>query len=335
MLYRQLVVLFGAFFSNAFFYPLAVASEPADNINPLRAESDALTSQPNADVAIAAGQCWIYGQIKPRPVEQKVEVTLKDSHYTIQVTPAEIRQGFKQVVTREGTVTYRIEPPTYKTVLEKVLVRPEVTRFVVVPAVYETREKNITVEEAQITIERCRAAGTRYARNTNAIAFCAQELPAKQEVVQIQELVQPESTQVEIEPAEYKTVVRKVIDQPARVVEVALNPQVTIVPVEEVVAPSQTHQLEIPAVTQEMQVTTFEGEPRMVMRKAVCNDEITPTLITNLQEQLHRHGYQAGPVDGLLGKYTLEALSDYQVDNGLAVGAVTYESLEHLGVAGR
>ncbi|MGZ5000315.1 MAG: peptidoglycan-binding domain-containing protein [Methylomonas sp.] len=294
-----------------------------------------MTSQPNADVAIAAGQCWIYGQIKPRPVEQTIEVTLKDSRTTIHATPAEIRQGFKQVVTREGTVTYRIEPPTYKQVLEKVLVRPEVTRYVVVPAIYEKREKNITVEEAKTVMERCRAAGTRYGRNTGAIAFCARELPAKQEVVSVQELVQPERTEVVTEPAEYNYVVRKVVDKPARVVEVILQPEVMDVPVEEVVTPSQTRQAEIPAVTQEMQVTTFEGEPRMVMRRAVCNDDITPSLITNLQEQLHQHGYQAGPVDGLLGQHTLDALSHYQVDNGLAVGAITYESLEHLGIAGR
>lgn len=335
MHYRQLVVLCGAFFSSALYYHPAAASEPAGNLNPLQAESGAVSPTPNADVAITAGQCWIYGQIKPRPVEQTIEVTLKDSHTTIHVTSAEIRQGFKQVVTREGTVTYRIEPPTYKQVLEKVLVRPEVKRYEVVPAVYELREKNITVEEAKTVMERCRAAGTRYGRNTDAIAFCARELPAKQKAVLVQELVKPETTQVKIEPAQYNYVIRKVVDQPARVVEVTLEPEVMDVPVEEVVAPSQTHQTEIAAVTQEMQVTTFEGDPRMVMRRAMCNDDITPTLVTNLQEQLHRRGYQAGPVDGLLGKYTLEALSDYQVDNGLAVGAVTYESLELLGVVGR
>ena len=335
MHYRQFVVLGGALFSSVLYYHHAVASEPAGNLNPLQAESGALSSQPSTDVAIAAGQCWIYGQIKPRPIEQTVEVTLKDSHTTIHVTPAEIRRGFKQVITREGTVTYRIEPPTYKDELVNVMVRPEVTRFKVVPAVYEAREKYITVQEAKTVMERCRAAGTRYARNANAIAFCARELPAKQKVVLVQELVQPESTQVEIEPAQYNYVVRKVIDQPARVVEVTLDPQVMNVPVEEVVVPSQTYQTEVAAVTQAMQVTTFDGEPRMVMRRSVCNDDITPILVTNLQEQLHRHGYQAGPVDGLLGKYTLDALSDYQVDNGLAVGAITYESLEHLGVVGR
>ncbi len=335
MHYRQFVVLCGAFFSSALSYDVAVASEPAGNLNPLQAESSAPTSRPDADVAITPGQCWIYGQIKPRPVEQTIEVTLKDSHTTIHVTPAEIRRGFKQVVTREGTVTYRIEPPTYKDVMVRVLVRPEVTRFVVVPAVYELREKTITVEEAKTVMERCRAAGTRYRRNTDAIAFCARELPAKQKVMTVQDLVQPESTKVEIEPAQYNYVIRKEVDKPARVVEVTLDPQVMNVPVEEVVAPSQTHQTEVAAVTQEMHVTTFKGEPRMVMRRAVCDDDITPTLVMSLQEQLHQHGYQTGPVDGLLGKYTLEALSDYQVDNGLAVGAVTYESLEHLGVVSR
>lgn len=332
--YRYFVAL-GACIASALSFPLAVASEADGNAvpSPVALATKGKQVQTDAEEPILPGQCWIQGQIKPRPVTQTLEVVLKDSHTLIQVTPAEIRRGYKQVVTRDGTITYRIEPPTYKEVLDKVLVRPEVKRYVVVPAVYETRQKEVVVEEAKTVMDRCRAGGTRYAK-TDAIAYCVRELPAKQETVTVQELVQPEGLQEEIEPAQYQYVVRRVVDKPARVVQVTLSPEMVDIPVEEVAVPSQTHQMEVPAQTKDLQVTSYEGEPRLVMRKALCDYEMTPPLIASLQEQLLQRGYHTGAVDGLLGKNTLEALSDYQVDHGLAVGAMTYESLQHLGIPG-
>lgn len=315
--------------------PMVWASDAVGHHSAAIAPSTSFVNLPNADVAVAPGQCWIYGQIKPRAVEQTLDITVKDAHTTIQVTPAEIRRGYKQVVTREGTLTYRIEPPIYKAVREQVLVRPEVTRFVVTPALYASRPKAITVQEAKTVLERCRAGGTRHDRHQAATALCAREDAAKQEVVQVQELIEPESTRVEIEPAEYQTVTRQVVEQPARVVEVTLEPQVASIAVEDVMTPSQTRQVEVPAETQAMAVTTYEGEPRMVMRRALCDADITQDLIFSLQTQLHQRGYQTGAIDGLLGERTLQALRDYQVDTGLAVGAVTVESLEHLGIRGR
>ena len=54
--------------------------------------------------------------------------------------------------------------------------------------------------------------------------------------------------------------------------------------------------------------------------------------VKELQRYLVQRGYQAGRVDGLLGKQTIAALTEYQAANGLAVGALTFESLKHLGI---
>jgi peptidoglycan hydrolase-like protein with peptidoglycan-binding domain len=54
--------------------------------------------------------------------------------------------------------------------------------------------------------------------------------------------------------------------------------------------------------------------------------------VKELQQYLVQRGYQAGRVDGLLGKQTIAALTEYQAANGLAVGALTFESLKHLGI---
>lgn len=294
------------------------------------AQADLAMEQPiqvpsPTDLEVNAGECWVYGQIKPRAVEKTVAVTVKDSHTTIEVTPAEIKRGYKRVVTREGTVTYRLQPATYKRVSEQVLVRPETTRFVKVPAVYEQRQKRVVIEEARTVIEQCNSFG-------GTAAFCAKEVPAKEEWVNVQVLVQPEQSKVEVVPAKYETVTKWVIDQPARVVEVSLAPKLEDVPVDEVVKPASANPRQVPAQTRQMQMKSYQGKPKMVMRQAVCNGDLNTTLIMTLQDKLNQNGYNPGPVDGMLGEKTINALQAFQGESGLAVGAVTFESLDALGV---
>lgn len=298
-----------------------------------RGQVTGLSSSPApAEHGIEAGQCWVYAQVKPRPVQRSLEIVVKDSVNKISVTPAQLRDGFTQVVTREGTKTYRIEPPTYKEVSEQVMVRPEVTRYVVVPAVYEEREETVTLEEAKTVLDTCRTAGTRYAQNTGVMAFCAREVPAKQEVIKVKELVEPETVQAEIEPAEYKTITRWVVDTPAQAIEEAIDPELIELATAEMIKPVQATQVILPEVKKEMQVTRFEGTARIVSRQAVCDSDITAELITKVQYSLARRGFSPGRVDGLLGTRTLGGLTAFQEANGLAVGALTLESLAALEV---
>src|SRR6478736_2066825 len=61
----------------------------------------------------------------------------------------------------------------------------------------------------------------------------------------------------------------------------------------------------------------------------------TPDRVTvDVQEQLARAGYYDGPIDGVLGPMTREAIAAYQVDNGLAVtSAIDEPTLATLGIA--
>jgi hypothetical protein len=61
----------------------------------------------------------------------------------------------------------------------------------------------------------------------------------------------------------------------------------------------------------------------------------TPDRVTvDVQEQLARAGYYDGPIDGVLGPMTLEAIAAFQADNGLAVtSAIDEPTLATLGLA--
>jgi len=57
-------------------------------------------------------------------------------------------------------------------------------------------------------------------------------------------------------------------------------------------------------------------------------------VIVDVQEQLQRVGYYDGPVDGVLGPMTREAIAAFQADNGLSVTSVIDEpTLSTLGIS--
>jgi hypothetical protein len=57
-------------------------------------------------------------------------------------------------------------------------------------------------------------------------------------------------------------------------------------------------------------------------------------VIVNVQIQLQRDGYYAGPADGILGPQTRQALAAFQAENGLAItSAVDRPTLATLGLA--
>jgi hypothetical protein len=62
---------------------------------------------------------------------------------------------------------------------------------------------------------------------------------------------------------------------------------------------------------------------------------LTPDQVTvDVQSQLQRAGYYNGPIDGVLGPMTQEAIAAFQADNGLAVTASIDEpTLATLGIA--
>src|SRR5882724_112208 len=61
----------------------------------------------------------------------------------------------------------------------------------------------------------------------------------------------------------------------------------------------------------------------------------TPDRVTvDVQEQLARAGYYDGPIDGVLGPTTREAIAAFQADNGLAItSAIDEPTLATLGIA--
>jgi len=67
--------------------------------------------------------------------------------------------------------------------------------------------------------------------------------------------------------------------------------------------------------------------------KALDVVKTTSTQVRKIQQALLDAGFNPGPVDGMIGSKTMAALESFQKQKGLAVGQITKETLQALGVA--
>jgi peptidoglycan hydrolase-like protein with peptidoglycan-binding domain len=56
-------------------------------------------------------------------------------------------------------------------------------------------------------------------------------------------------------------------------------------------------------------------------------------IVQRIQTALDGKGFNPGPIDGIIGHQTMDAMKRYQRTNGLATGGLTIETLESLQVS--
>ena len=75
-----------------------------------------------------------------------------------------------------------------------------------------------------------------------------------------------------------------------------------------------------------------EGASHMEWRRILCETNVTPAIVSDIQTALNAKGFKAGDATGSFNAQTLKALESFQVANNLPQGGVTIESLNALGV---
>jgi len=214
-----------------------------------------------------------------------------------------------KTVLDKGPSTKSVEvPAVYKTVKVKRLVKPATESREPIEAEYDTITTRVKVSDAGFFwLKKGEAA------NDNAKAsgreVCLVERPAEVRNIKKIVLKTPATTKVVEVPAKYETVkVNRLVSPPTE----------TRTPV-----PAKTK-----TVTRQVQV-----EPsRLEWRRILCETNTTPKLVTSIQRALKREGYDPGPIDGVIGQDTLDALDEFQIKNRLDQGGLTYETLKALKV---
>ena len=233
-----------------------------------------------------------------------------------------------------GEIMCLIEiPARYESVARTVLDTPATTETVEVPAEYETvevrrlvtpaRQRRVEVEPEYTTVE--------VERRVEDAAFTW--LAAGADAPPGSEPTGSRACLVE-RPAEYRTVARRVVASDATVEVSEVPAEYRTVAVQRLEAPASVRRERIPERVETV-TTRVEVRPSgLAWRPVLCETNMTPDIVADLQRALAREGFDPGPPDGVVGRGTLEAIEAYQAERALDRGGITYQTLQALNVEG-
>ena len=221
-------------------------------------------------------------------------------------------------------------PAKYKTVTRKVIKTPATTKEVEIPAKYDVQrvsklvkpaqEQRIKVEPTYETLsKRVLVAEQKFfwhpdwedkpAGKLTGNTICLRETQAKMATVKQRKVKTPATIREVKVPAEYKMVkVRKLVSAPTQ------------------------KRIDIPAVIETVAKKVKVSDERREWRGVLCETNMTPGIMTELQQALKAAGFDPGPLDGAIGAQTMRAVDDYQRAKNLERGGLTLSTLKSLGL---
>lgn len=125
---------------------------------------------------------------------------------------------------------------------------------------------------------------------------------------------------------------KKVMVKPPTQRKIEIPAEYATVKVHKMVSPPQEKRISIPAEYQTVTRKEQVSEGKMEWRRVLCETNVRPDLVSEIQSALLAAGHNPGPVDGVYGHQTQTAVNAYQRENGLATGGLTYNTLQKLGV---
>jgi len=319
---------------------LFVAVMIAAMIAPAAAQEAAQTTPAGAEAFVGSdllppgaspGECYTRVFVPPTYRYETEEVLKSEAGERLEIIPAQYEWVEEQVMTRGPSERLEQIPAQYEWVEEQVLVKEASTRLEEVPAIYETVSEKMLERPAHTVWKKGRGLVQRVNGTTGEI-LCLVEVPAKYKTVYKRVLVKPITTREVTIPEEYKTIKKKVMTAPPSMRRIEIPAEYKIVKVKKLIKPAEVKRIPIPAEYQKVSRRVQVTEGQMEWRRVLCQTNMDPKTISSIQRALKNAGHDPGPIDGIIGKRTLGAVQAYQKEKGLAIGNLTYETLDSLGV---
>ena len=280
-----------------------------------------------------AGQCFARVYFPPTYKTQAEKVLKADGYDVMKITPAVYRSETKTVLVKEATEILEVIPAVYGWKEEKILVSPEITELRVVPAVYGTETERVLVKPAHSIWKKGTGPITKVNESTGEI-MCLVEIPAEYKMVQKRVLKTQQSTVTfVVKKAVYKTVKTRVVKEPARTLTKKVPAAYDTVSVQKLVKAASTSKTSKPPVYQMVNTSYKASDGYVKWAPILCETNVTGDIVRQLQQALNTKGYKAGPVDGIYGVRTTNAVRKYQNDIPMpGDGQLTIELVEALNI---
>lgn len=282
---------------------------------------------------------WVEEKVMVKDASQRV-VQVPASYETVTekvlVSPAttEWKKGrglVERMDNTTGEIMCLVEVPAkYKTVSRRVLKTPASVNTIEIPAEFATQKVRKLVEPA---------------------TEMRKEIPAEYETVSRRVKVGEESVAwfvkgdktasgsptgnqmcLQETPATYKTVTRQVLKSPASTKRVEIPAEYKTVTVRKLVEPASHREVEIPAKMSTLSKRVKVGDEQLEWRQVLCETNMTKDIVMQVQTALRDEGFHPGPIDGIMGRYTLSAVDKYQAAKGLERGGLTMKTVEALSL---
>lgn len=240
-------------------------------------------------------------------------------------TPATIEWGIKRIQVEPARLSNETIPAQYKEVTERVTVLRERTELKGIAAVYKTIERPVTVTPAHTLWK----AGCVPEQDT---AECFVEVPKKTRILKQQIIDIPAKIIQERLPAETVEVKKKVLIKPGQGNGTVLPPRYRDIKVGKIARVWQIAATKPHPRYETVQVQKQERPQHIKSAPAVCTDNTaSPAQIKRIQQRLQQRGLPL-TVNGEFDRQSWLALTKFQQDNDLFIGAVTAETLGKLGL---
>jgi Putative peptidoglycan binding domain len=294
-------------------------------------------TMPGGDMPTQArpGQCFQRMLVPATWRAEPMDVITQEAYEQIAVSDPVFQSRHENVVTSDEYKRYVVTEPTFRTETQTIVTRPAHERLVASPAVMGTRSETVVIREPRL-VWRSGAnlsAVRRMDPNTGEV-FCLVEEPAITQTVTRR--VQTAQAQVSRQnvPALTQTIARKVLVTPASVREINVPATVQPVTVQTLVTPASERRIAVPEQRSTINRQVLATGERYEWVSVVC--ENTPqgrVSLTAAQRALAARGLYRGPIDGIAGSQTVEAIRQFQRANGLpGNGALTTETARKLGL---
>lgn len=305
----------------------SVPTQAPDSRASLNAPDQEELLPPNA----RPGECYARAFVPPKyePSEEKVLKT--EASENLEIIPPQVEWVEQKVTIKEPSYKLEIVPAVYETVEEQVMVKPESKKIEVIPAKFETVEIEVLDQPAH-TVWKTGRGPVEKVDNATGEIMCLVEVPATYKVVQEKKLVAPATTKETVIPAEFEIIKKQGMKTPPTTREVEIPAEFKTVKVQKIVKGPEIARTPVKEEFQTIAKTVKVKDGRMEWRSVLCETNVNPNSIGEIQAALRKAGFDSGTVRGKMTPKTIDALRAFQKSKGLAVGGLTLETLEALGV---
>ncbi len=277
------------------------------------------------------GECYLRVRVPAKFETTEERLLVKPEVIRYEVVPAEFKEVEKEVIVKPESITYEVIPAQYETKEVEVVIAPEFTKMSATEPVFQPEDNKVETRAARLALKLdANPFSTNGAANSEVLSVAND--PAEIKAYTRNLLIKPAQVQQEKVPRAIEKVATQVLVKPAEVKEVKVPAEIKKVMVRELVRPATKKEIKIPAEYTTVTRQRLIAPEKIMWQRVLCPADMTPTMLTTIQNKLKEKGVDPGEVNGQLTDATKAAVTQYQTQHNLAQGGLTYELLKHLGI---